>query len=161
MQLAVCQICKYPVWSYICPDCLSGEIVQWLPEKLSRGFREFNRLFLAHFSSIESNLTQTTCIHCHNEKETTLCSFCYIAEAFQWLHERDRKLARTLFMTLPTNSSFKIADGSTQSQNEIPVSYAESGTDESAGICEDCGAHVEETRLANGKWICESCMDCE
>jgi len=161
MQVAVCQICKYPVWSYICPDCLSREIGKWLPRELSSEFTKFNRSFLSHFRSFESNLTQTRCIRCRTMKETTLCSFCYVAEAFHWLHEKNMDLARTLFMALPLDSSLKATSGmrtmrSQWSETE-PISYEEKESEE--GICEECGGYSQETANVNGKWICESCRD--
>lgn len=160
MQLAVCQICKYPVWSYICPDCLAKEIAQWLPEKLSGEFGRFSRSFLEHFRSVESNLTRIRCIHCHRLKESTLCSFCYITEVFRWLHEKNRGLARTLFMTLPPDSRFKIAGSAECKWSEIrPISFSETETDE--GICEECGEFSERTTLIDGRCICENCRDYE
>jgi hypothetical protein len=154
MTLAVCQICKYPVWSYICPDCLSREISGWLPRKLSGEFRTFNRSFLQHFSSVESNLTRVRCIRCHKLKEATLCSFCYMTEAFHWLHERNRALAKTLFMALPLDSSIMAS----QDWKEIrPISYEEEERGE--GICEECGEFSEQTSLVNGRWVCDSCRD--
>jgi hypothetical protein len=160
MQLAVCQICKYPVWSYICPDCLAKGIREWLPSELSSEFSKFNRLLLEHFKSIESNFTQIECIHCHMLKESTLCSFCYITEAFQWLHEKNRRLARTLFMTLPPDSRLRIASGVEHKWSEIkPISFTESETDEE--LCDECGEFSEQTTLANGKCVCENCRDYE
>ena len=156
MQVAVCQICKYPVWSYICPDCLSREIGKWLPRELSSEFREFNRSFLAHFTSIESNLTQTRCLHCHTMKETTLCSFCYVTEVFHWLHEKDRGLAKTLFMALPLDSSLKATSGMRSEWSEIrPISYAENGSAER--ICEECGEY-SQTQESEGRRLCSVCM---
>jgi len=158
MQVAVCQICKYPVWSYICPDCLSKEIGKWLPHELSSQFRRFNRSFLGNFRSFESNLTQTMCIRCRTMRETTLCSFCYVAEVFHWLHEKNRHLAKTLFMALPLDSSLKATSGMRNEWNEIrPISYEESESLE--GICEECGEYSQETATANGRWLCESCRD--
>ena len=154
MTLAVCQICKYPVWSYICPDCLSAEITRWLPGKLSSEFRRFSRSFLQHFSSVEGNLTILRCIRCHKAREATLCSFCYITEAFHWLHEKNRALAKTLFMALPLDSSLK----TTHEWNETePISYQEQEKDE--GICEECGEFSEQTTIVNGRWVCDSCRD--
>jgi len=157
MQVAVCQICKYPVWSYICPDCLAKEISEWLPQKLSSEFRKFSRSFLEHFSSFESNLTRIRCIHCHSLKEATLCSFCYITEVFGWMQGKNRELARTLFMTLPIDSAWKISGGQPAWGPAKPISFAESEKDE--GICEECGEYSEQTSLTNGKWVCESCSD--
>jgi hypothetical protein len=155
MQVAVCQICKYPVWSYICPDCLAGEIGKWLPRELSGGFREFSRSFLAHFSSIESNLTQTRCLHCRTMKEATLCSFCYVAEVFQWLHEKDRRLARTLFMALPLDASLKATSGMRSEWSEIkPISCTGPGIIEE--ICEECGENCE-TQESEGRRLCSVC----
>ena len=153
MTLAVCQICKYPVWSYICPDCLSGEITRWLPGKLSSEFRRFSRSFLQHFSSIESNLTEVRCVSCHKVKEATLCSFCYITEAFRWLQDKNRALAKTLFMALPIDSTLRMTSGWKGTE---PISYEEQEMDE--GICEECG-EFSETMSTNGRWICESCRD--
>jgi hypothetical protein len=158
MQLAVCQICKDPVWSYICPDCLAKGISEWLPRELSREFRKFNHSFLEHFASSESNITVLPCIHCASRNEVTLCPFCYIAEAFHWLDEKDRKLARTLFMMLPVDSDWKVDEnsGCVWRDGIKPISYIEKGTAEE--ICEECGEYsgTEETE---GRWLCSSCRE--
>ncbi len=158
MDLAVCQICKYPVWSYICPHCLAKEIGAWLPRRFSSEFRKFSRSFLEHFASFESNLTRVRCIRCHKVKEATMCSFCYISEVFSWLQDRNKKLARTLFMALPLDAGSRISGiGGMWSQQITPISYEEKGSEE--GICEECGEHSQETTLVNGRWVCESCME--
>ena len=156
MQVAVCQICKYPVWSYICPDCLSMEIGKWLPHELSGEFREFNRSFLRHFTSKESNLTTLQCIRCASESEVTLCPFCYIAEAFHWLDGKDRKLARTLFMMLPVDSDWKMDEnsGCVWRDGVKPISYAEGSTAEE--ICDECGED-SETKESEGRRLCSNC----
>jgi hypothetical protein len=156
MQLAICQICKYPVWSYICPDCLAKEIGGWLPRGLSVEFRKFSRSLLRHFSSVESNLTQVRCIRCRQKKEATLCSFCYIAEAFAWLHERSSRLAKTLFMALPADLGAGVSSGLRPWKEIKPISYEEGLAGE--GICEECG-EFSETKMADGRWVCESCTD--
>jgi hypothetical protein len=153
----MCQICKYPVWSYICPDCLSSEIIKWLPHELSSEFRKFNSSFLEHFKSFESNLTQTRCIRCRRMKETTLCSFCYVAEAFSWLRERNEGLAKTLLMALPLGTSVKATSMQKEWSETEPISYEEKESEE--GICEECGEHSQETAAVNGRWVCESCRD--
>jgi hypothetical protein len=134
MDLAVCQICKYPVWSYICPHCLAKEIAAWLPSRLSSDFRKFSRSFLGHFASFESNRTRVRCIRCRRMEEATVCSFCYISEVFSWLQERNRKLARTLFMALPLDASSRISGtGSMSTQQITPISYDEKGMEEGNG----------------------------
>jgi len=157
MQIAVCQICKDPVWSYICPDCLAKGIREWLPEGLSSEFREFSHSFLAQFSSVESNLTRLKCIHCHSGKEVTLCPFCYIAEAFHWLNGKDRRLGRMLFMMLPVDSDWKVSEssGCVWRDGIKPISYMEQGIIEE--ICEECGERCE-THESEGRRLCSICM---
>ncbi|MEM5812226.1 MAG: hypothetical protein QW286_00770, partial [Candidatus Aenigmatarchaeota archaeon] len=154
MQLAVCQICKDPVWSYICPDCLSKDISKWLPRKLSAEFRKFSRFFLEIFNSVESNRTILPCLKCLSKKEVTVCPFCYIAEAFHWLEEKDRKLARALFMMLPVDSDWTVDknSGCVWVDGIKPISYSERTVSE--GICEECGEYSEEAELWEGKWVC-------
>jgi hypothetical protein len=158
MQLAVCQICKDPVWSYICPDCLAKGIREWLPKELSSDFRKFNHSFLKHFTSEESNLTILPCIHCGSRTEVTVCPFCYIAEAFHWLDERDRRLARTLFMMLPVDSDWKVDEnsGCVWRDGIKPISYIEKGIAE--GICEECGDY-SGTEESEGRRLCSNCRE--
>lgn len=159
MQLAVCQICKYPVWSYICPDCLAREIDRWLPRNLSGEFRKFSRFLLEHFASFESSLTKIICLKCHVQKEVSLCSFCYITEVFEWLHEKNSELAKTLFMTLPMDASARISGSARNFWTQItPISYVEK-PDAAEGICEECGEYSDETELSDGIWLCSGCKE--
>lgn len=158
MQLAVCQICKDPVWSYICPDCLAKDIARWLPGKLASDFRRFSRVLLRHFGSVESNLTRLKCLHCHSGKEVTVCPFCYIAEAFHWLIEKDKGFARTLFMMLPVDSDWKVDEnsGCVWKDGIKPISCTEKGTAEM--ICEECGEY-SGTEEMEGKLLCSECRE--
>ena len=159
MQLAVCQMCKDPVWSYICPDCLTKEIFGWLPGKLSSDFRKFSRSLISCFTSFESNMTKLVCIRCHSAREVTLCPFCYIAETIQWLKGKSKNLAGILSMMLPLENDWEISksSGCIWKDGIKPIAYEEEERDE--GICEECGEYSEETRHFEGRWVCGSCSE--
>ncbi len=157
MNLAICSICKDPIWSFICPDCLSRDIQEWLPQRLSRDFREFNRSFLHHFRNIEEQ-PLLYCIHCKERKEANVCPFCYISEASQWLAERDQNLAYKLVSMLPLASDWIIMeDGSVRwKDGVIPVTETQRKTSHE-GLCELCDEYSENLQYIEGKWICEHC----
>ncbi len=159
MQMAICQICKYPVWSFICPDCIAKEIGRWLPRGLSSEFRGFSRSLLRHFESFESSLTKVRCLKCRSLKEADLCSFCYIAEIFSWLQAKNRELAKTVFMALPVDVGSGISTKANGTRAITAISFEESLTDE--GICEECEEFSERTSMINGRWVCEACKDYE
>ncbi len=169
MDIPICQICKNPIWSFICPDCLSRDISRWLPRTLRGAFGEFNRTFLRSFSST-IDLDGLRCLHCKEVKVANICPFCYVAEAYDWLRERNGKLAETLLRMLPLTKGWTLGSngecsldsngGCAWSGGLVPVTESElEQRDE--GVCESCERYSDNLAHINGRWICRECESLE
>lgn len=151
MQVSICQICKEPIWTFICSECLARDIKNWLPKKLSIGFSKFNRNFIRHFHYKFFSSSQLPCLHCKQIKQAPVCAFCYIREVFVWLKDKNMDLANTLLKLT------SIADISEDFQ---PVTeFKRENLEE--GICEYCGMFSHELVFQSGKWICKECGELE
>jgi hypothetical protein len=161
MNVPICQICKDPIWSFICPDCLSRDINRWLPGNLRGAFKRFNESFLRSFS-ITIDLDGLRCIRCRKIRIANICTFCYIAEVYGWLREKNMKLAETIYRMLPLARDWKLDSngGCTWSNGLVPVTESElEQRDE--GICELCERYSDELVLMDGMWICRGCESFE
>ena len=150
-------MCKDPIWSYICPDCLGTDIMNWLPSYLAKGFAEFHNHFLTHFS-INKDPTFENCIKCGSPTEANICPFCYIVEAFHWLREKDENLARSLYKMLPLSHDWRVTHlhgcvwkEGYRALDEVIADKTEQG------ICDECGGYSDRLALVNGEWICSRC----
>jgi hypothetical protein len=150
MDIAICQICKEPIWSFICPDCLARDIAKWLPKKLSTAFSTFHKDFTSHFQGFFSE-TKLQCIHCKQLKTASICPFCYIDETLSWLKEKNSDLASRLV---------KLVSNTRTSTGFQPVTEFRLEEPEE-GICEYCGMFSHELVLKNGNWICRECEEFE
>lgn len=150
MQMAICQICKEPVWSFICPDCLAKDIKKWLPRKISISFSEFHRNIKEHFSRFYG-IVKLPCIHCKQLKPAPICSFCYIKETTEWLKSRNSDLAKRLMNLMSIASDTVSFQPVTEFRRDSPEE----------GICEYCGLFSNEINFQDGKWICKECEELE
>ncbi len=158
MTIPICQICKDPVWSYICPECLEEDIRKWLPSDISTEFAMFSKTFLKHFNPDDSDFQ--VCLHCRTEKPVTVCPFCYIAEVCRWLEEKGFKQGKTLLRMLPLGSDYVLTETGCQWSDGIkPVGEPNQVTDE--GLCESCGQYSDDIRCVDGRWLCENCRNLE
>ena len=157
MNVPVCQICKDPVWSFICTDCLGKDIGEWLPENLSKGFSSFHGFLVDSFNPRNYKPIFVPCIKCKRKTVATICPFCYTAEIFNWLKERNNDLANILVKFLPLANDWKVADtgclwkGGFRPITEMNLKKTQ------FGVCDDCGEYSEELVSDNKKWICEDC----
>lgn len=161
MTLSVCHICKDPIWSFICQRCLARDINKWLPKNLKEAFRGFNRDFSRSFS-ISLETQGLRCLRCKRIRLASVCPFCYIAEVYTWLSERNRKLAAILYRMLPIAGDWKLGKhgGCMWKDGLIPVSESESQpTDE--GTCESCERYSDSLVMYDGRWICRDCESLE
>ncbi len=156
MSISICQLCKDPIWSFICPHCLARDISRWLPASIRKAFSRFNRDFFRNFSTT-IDLDGLRCLRCRKIRLANICPFCYLAEVCDWLHGIAPTLAESLFRLLPTKRSFSMTEkGILWSDGVIPISdtgFAE--TDE--GVCEACERYSDELIHIDGKWICRDC----
>ena len=162
MRAAICHICKDPIWSFICNDCLSSDIKNWLPVPLSKEFESFNHFFNQHFSGpLAINAKFENCIKCNEKRSATVCPYCYISEACQWLEPRNRILTKKLVRMLPKFPECKITrEGEfvckvDENVNKIETDIFNKKT--RFGICDKCGEYSEELYYNDACWICEGC----
>jgi hypothetical protein len=161
MNVPICQMCKEPIWSFICPRCLGRDIGKWLPGNLKGAFRRFNKGFLRSFSSTIS-MEGLSCILCRRVRVANICPFCYMAEVYDWLRERNRGLAETIFRMLPLARDWTLDErgGVTTVGGAVPVSESEL-MQRDEGICEACECYSDELGHADGMWICRECESLE
>jgi len=156
-EMPICNICKDPIWSFICTDCLAEDIYRWLPGEVSAEFREFNRSFMWHFRDNEE-LPGASCMHCKDVKEAVVCPFCYIAEASLWLEKIDKELAENLARMLPRYPGWEVLENGSLTRNDginTIKTTKKPATDE--GVCELCMGYSERLRHHDGNWVCEWC----
>ncbi len=146
MEISICNICKEPIWSFICTDCLKNDIKKWLPSHLSEKFEEFNAMLNFHFKS-RTDESSLPCIRCKQQKNAVICPFCYILEAYESLSDVDKRTAKQLLLMIPFPRRTRKENVITQSERER--------FDE--GICECCGEYSEFLKEVEGRWLCERC----
>lgn len=148
-NLSICQLCKEPVWNFICPDCIAHGIKDFLPSNFVVGFTKFHQSFLSHFRN--GGLPMNTCLECKS-KELTVCPYCYTHEVHSWLGKRNKSMA-TQFMNI-------FSFGFNDKPSHLPVGTEPISTDvsrEDFGICDECGEYTEELVLLGGEWVCKGC----
>ncbi|MCK4714001.1 MAG: hypothetical protein KAT35_00375 [Candidatus Aenigmarchaeota archaeon] len=156
MDIPMCQLCKQPIWSFICPQCLSKDIGRWLPNKLKSAFRDFNRVFFSNFFSA-TDMDGLRCLKCRRIRLANICPHCYVAEVYDWLSDKSTELSDTLLRMLPLKQGLEHTNtGVAWSRGLIPISRTETEeTDE--GTCEVCEKYSEELTHTDGRWVCRDC----
>jgi hypothetical protein len=148
MNMEICQICKEPIWSFLCLDCLADQISGWLPGKVSSKFSKFNKDFIRHFHYRFSGGSSLVCLNCKNPKIASVCMYCYMDEVMDWLRNVNSDLAARLKAMLPSSSIQKIE----------PITHTRADkTDE--GLCEHCETYSDELVSNNGRWVCKECEE--
>jgi len=157
MEVSICQICKDPIWSFICPDCLAKDISDWLPRPLSAQFSRFHSNFSSYFH-LNLDTAFQHCLNCKTSSEATICPFCYITEASSWLKSKKPRYAKRLLKMLPLGSDWKITerDGCVWRNGFKPLIENKSPKRE-FGICDECGEYSDGLTLVNGEWVCREC----
>jgi hypothetical protein len=155
--IPVCRICKDPVWSYICPECLAKDIRNWLPQRLRARFAAFSQAFVEHFSGHGQN-PRINCIKCGARSPANVCPFCYVTEMHEWLAENGEPgMAHVLAGMLPSGRG-RSGRGH-DSWNGIEPITDTRGEQYDEGMCEECGEFSEELEHVNGEWVCRSCKN--
>jgi len=159
MEVPICQICKDPIWSFVCIDCLADGIRDWLPQGLRSDFFEFNTDFRRFFSN-NTDVVFLSCLHCRDSKEASICPFCYLTEVIQWLKIKDAKKAEQLMKMIPTERDWKLTEtnGCVWKDGFLPIT--ESCVERThEGICENCGEYSDDILFVDGRWLCRNCKD--
>lgn len=147
-NLSICQLCKEPVWNFICPDCIAKGINSFLPSHFSDSFRQFHSSFMSHFS--DSGFSKNTCLSCKTES-LAACPYCYTSEVHSWLENENAPMAEK-FMSV---FSFGFDNHTFQNSNTIPIKG--DVKEEEFGVCDECGEYADELMFLEGEWICKGC----
>jgi hypothetical protein len=150
-------MCKDPIWSFICIDCLAKDIKQWLPHQLSFSFfQEFHNPFSVHFNNIYAGFEY--CVNCKSLTQASICPYCYINEVFLWLKNKNPGLAGKIVKMIPSDFLVTELDGCRHKDDVYPITESKyKKTD--IGICESCESYSDELALIDGKWLCKQCVD--
>jgi hypothetical protein len=157
-SFALCQICKEPIWNFLCIDCLESHIKRWLPVRLAHEFDKFHHTFSKHFRSMFSE--PEYCMHCKSHKNKPVCPYCYTNEVYHWLKVRDRNLAGrfiTLFFFDFERTGFR---DPVKMDNLTPITE-DIDVETEFGICDECGEYSEELHHADCGWVCKACWGVE
>ncbi len=160
MDIPMCQLCKQPIWSFICPQCLSADIRKWLPNKLKSAFWDFSKTLSRNFSSV-TDMDGLVCLRCRKTRTASICPHCFVAETYEWLRERNAELSETLFRMLPLKQGLEHTNtGVAWNSGLIPISSTRLQMSEE-GICEMCEKYSDELVHVDGRWICKECESFE
>ena len=156
MEASICKICKDPIWSFICIDCLEKDIIRWLPTNFVSEFKKFHKDIIKFFYFNASGFER--CLKCKSFHEASVCPYCYINEVYLWLENKNQKLAKEVAKMIPRDFVITEKDGCNWRDGIKPIIETEIKKTNS-GICEICGEYSENLKEINGKWICEECED--
>ena len=153
--LYICQICKEPIWNFLCIDCLKEDISKWLPTRIAPVFKEFHSNFSSYFRSMTSH---GLCMHCKSMKNKPVCPYCYTNEIYHWLKREDSDLASRFMKLFFFDFGGSGFAENVRMDNLVPITgEGEDGKD--SGICDECGEYSEELDLKEGSWVCRACMN--
>ena len=152
-DLVVCQLCREPIWNFLCVDCISKNVEKWLPKVFSQQFIKFHQEIKSHFQTTADNYEP--CLDCSSLSESPICPHCYTHEAYHWLSAKNPKIAENfqkLFFFYPFEGSEHIKSetdpiGETQNKKII------------RGFCDTCSEYSENLEQSQEGWCCESCME--
>lgn len=157
MSVSMCQICKDPIWSFICPHCLARDIKKWLPYRLKEAFRNFNESLLGSFS-MTIDMDGLRCLKCRKIRLANLCPFCYMAEVHEWLRDKNAKLAATILNFIPAGNEWTLRRGGmTWKDGLVPITESEIARHEE-GTCETCERYSDRLIHVDGRWVCRDCQ---
>ncbi len=154
-SLALCQICKEPIWNFLCIDCLRTDISRWLPSSFASEFEEFHTTFSRYFKSVFSYAEY--CMHCKSYKDKPVCPYCYTNEVYHWLKGKSSDLAARfikLFFFDFENSGFA---ENVKTENLVPITE-DMDIEKESGICDECGEYAEDLNLTERGWVCRECI---
>ncbi|MFH1445434.1 MAG: hypothetical protein ABIF08_03055 [Nanoarchaeota archaeon] len=161
MSVFMCQICKEPVTSFMCPNRLAVSIRDWLPSGFVDNFVRMHNTLLVHFSkdSCDFEHQHSQCgsrnIICGGKNRVSICAFCYIAEVYDWLKNKNTVLADQ-FLHVFSLGYKKIRFKLDRKIIREPILDTITWKTDS-GICDECGEYSDELKLQRKEWVCEAC----
>ena len=155
MDAIVCQLCREPIWNFLCVDCLGKNVEQWLPRGFSHEFTKFHSEIKSHFHTYTAD-NYEPCLDCNKLSETPICPYCYTHEIYHWMSGINSDMAAKfskIFFFYPF-------EGSEHIKSETgPIEETRKKSKESLGMCDNCGEYSDALAMSNGGWYCEICSE--
>ena len=150
----LCQLCREPIWNFLCIDCLGKNVEQWLPKGFGPQFTKFHTFLKTHFHTMSADNFEP-CLDCTKFNETPLCPYCYTHEVYHWISSMSPDTAQKfskIFFFYPFEGSEHIKSD----QAPIEAIYNEK---QNMGMCDNCGEYSDTLNQLEGGWICEICKE--
>ena len=154
VEAIICQLCREPIWNFLCIDCLGKNVEQWLPKNFSKGFSAFHREIKSHFHTLTAD-NYEPCLDCSKVNETPICPYCYTQESYHWVAAQNQEIAasfKKIFFFYPFEGTEKLRVES----HPIEASALESFL---PGFCDRCSEYSESLGKDAEGLHCESCKD--
>jgi len=149
-EATICQLCREPIWNFLCTECLGNKVEQWIPKTLSHDFTEFHQGLQQYFHTTPDNYEP--CLKCQLLSEKPICPHCYTTEVFQWMVRVDPATARNFGKIF----FFYNFEG-TETTSDAVMEVKEKEGD--IGICDNCGDNSSNVRETDWGWFCETCRE--
>ncbi len=150
----VCQLCREPIWNFLCIDCIGKNVEEWLPKGFTQQFVKFHTTIKNHFHTMIADNFEP-CLDCRKLNETPLCPYCYTHEVYHWISASSADIARQfskIFFFYPFEGSEFIRS----EQGPIQGVMNERAN---VGMCDVCGEYSDILQQLNGGWLCEVCKE--
>ncbi len=153
MEAVICQLCREPIWNFLCTSCLSDTVNKWMPATLVPEFNGLNNTINQYLKTTPDNYEP--CLKCDRLNETALCPHCYTHEVFHWLKGRNVELAGVFSKIF---FYYKFEGAELLLSNTPPLTNGKNKR-ESDGSCDNCGSESTYLNNLEGEWYCETCID--
>ncbi len=154
LDAIICQLCREPIWNFLCIDCLGKNVEHWLPKGFSQPFTKFHQSLKTHFHTYTAD-NYEPCLDCNRLSETPICPYCYTHEVYHWIStfsaDTARKFSKIFF--------FYPFEGSEHIKSDIGPIEENKNTKPEIGVCDGCGEYSESLEFWCGGWHCESCKE--
>ena len=150
-EAIICQLCREPIWNFLCIDCIGKNIQRWLPQNLSQCFTKFHQEIRSHFHTLLAD-NYEPCLDCSRISETPLCPYCYTREAYDWIANRNSDMAasfRKIFFFYPFEGIEHVSESAPIEQVEESLFMD--------GFCDNCAEFSEKMGQCEGSLLCENC----
>ncbi len=150
----VCQLCREPIWNFLCIDCIGKNVKEWLPSAFSQEFGQFHQSVKSHFQTYVAD-NYEPCLDCSKLNETPICPYCYTHEVYHWISAMNPDTARNfskIFFFYPFEGSEYIKS------ERGPIEETENKKP-GVGLCDSCAEYSENLEAGSGGWYCETCKE--
>lgn len=154
MEPIICQLCREPIWNFLCVDCLSKDVKQWLPTNLSPKFAQFHQTVKGHFHTTAPD-NYEPCLNCSLLNESPICPHCYTHETFHWLKSLDKNLAAAFSKIF---FFYKFEGYEFVKSDALPITEIKNEK-RHFGHCDGCGECSDELLQMDSEWYCEDCRN--